>query len=278
MILRFLLGFLLLAATAQAGVLRVDCPESIGIGLPFMVRVESDEPMTQLRVEWGERVLDIPAQGASHVHFLLGTDVLKSRTGPETLRILRLGLRPLASTTTIMIENRKFPAQHLTVASEMATPPASVQARIAREQELVRAVLGRVTPVNHLDLPLVRPVPGGVSSAYGLKRVFNGQARNPHRGLDLRAATGDPIQAASPGQIVLAEEHYYGGRSVYIDHGLGVHTVYMHLDEMLVKEGDMVEAGQSIGRVGMTGRVTGPHLHFGLYVLDLALDPSKLFF
>lgn len=278
MTLRFVLVFLLLAATAQAGVLRVDCPESIGIGLPFMVRVESDEPMTQLRVEWGGRTLNIPAQGASHVQFLLGTDVLKSKTGPENLRIVRLGLRPLASATTIMIENRKFPAQHLTVASEMATPPASVQARIAREQAAVRAVLGTVTPTNHFSMPIIRPVQGEVSSAYGLKRFFNGHARNPHRGLDLRAATGDPVQAASSGQVVLAEEHYYGGRSVYIDHGLGVHTVYMHLDEMLVKEGDMVEAGQTIGRAGMTGRVTGPHLHFGLYVLDLAVDPSKLFY
>lgn len=278
MILRLAFVFLLLAATAQAGVLRVDCPESIGIGLPFMVRVESDEPMTQLRVEWGERTLDISAQGASHVQFLLGTDVLKSKTGPETLRILRLGLRPLASATTIMIENRKFPAQHLTVSSEMSTPPASVQARIAREQALTQAVLGRVSQDNHLVLPLIRPVPGGVRSAYGLKRFFNGQARNPHRGLDMTAAQGEAVLAASPGQVVLAEEHYYGGRSVYIDHGLGVHSVYMHLDEMLVKEGDMVEAGQTIGRAGMTGRTTGPHLHFGLYVLDLAVDPSKLFF
>lgn len=83
MTLRFVLVFLLLAATAQAGVLRVDCPESIGIGLPFMVRVESDEPMTQLRVEWGGRTLNIPAQGASHVQFLLGTDVLKSKQAPR---------------------------------------------------------------------------------------------------------------------------------------------------------------------------------------------------
>lgn len=278
MIWNFFAFFLLLAATCHAGVLRVDCPKSIGIGLPFMVRVQSDEPMTRLRVEWNKRVLEIPVQGASDVQFLLGTDVLKSRTGSRNLRVLRLGLRPLATDVAIMIENRKFPAQHLKVSSAMATPPATVQARIAREQRLVQTVLGQVTPLDHLTLPLVRPVPGEISSAYGLKRFFNGHARNPHRGLDLRGVTGDPIQAASAGQVVLTDEHYFGGRSVYLDHGQGVHTVYMHLDEMLVKEGDMVEAGQVIGRVGMTGRVTGPHLHFGVYVLDLAVDPAKLFF
>jgi len=139
-------------------------------------------------------------------------------------------------------------------------------------------VVNTVSAVNHLILPLIRPVPGEVSSAYGLKRYFNDQARNPHRGLDLRAALGDPVQAVAPGQIMLVADHYYGGRSVFLDHGLGVYSVYMHLSEITVRQGEMVEAGQVIGRAGQSGRVTGPHLHLGLYVLDLAVDPSKLFF
>jgi len=142
----------------------------------------------------------------------------------------------------------------------------------------VRAVLNAVSPDNHLVLPLMRPVPGDVSSAYGLRRFFNGLERNPHRGLDLRAALGDPVRAAAPGQIALAADHYYGGNSVFLDHGLGVFTVYMHLDEIKVRQGDMIEAGQVVGLAGQTGRVTGPHLHLGLYVLDLAVDPSALFF
>ncbi|MBM9532011.1 M23 family metallopeptidase, partial [Desulfoprunum benzoelyticum] len=262
----------------QAAQLRLECPEVIGIGLPFVVRVESDEPLDKLRVEWAGKKLDVPGAGKTAVEFLLGTDVLKSRPGTETLRILKLGLRPLAVQTSILVEDRDFPEQRLTVPTEMASPPAAVQDRIARETAEVRAVLNTVSPDNHLVLPFMRPVPGDVSSAYGLKRFFNDLERNPHRGLDLRAALGDPVRAAAPGQIVLAADHYYGGRSVFLDHGLGVFTVYMHLDEIKVRQGDMVEAGEIIGLAGQTGRVTGPHLHLGLYVLDLALDPSALFF
>lgn len=265
-------------ARLHAAQLRLECPEVIGIGLPFVVRVESDEPLDKLRVEWGGKSMQVPGAGKTAVEFLLGTDVLKSRPGTETLRVVKLGLSPLAVQTSILVERRDFPEQRLTVPTEMATPPAEVQERIARENAEVRAVLNTVSPVNHLVLPLMRPVPGDVSSAYGLRRFFNNLERNPHRGLDLRAALGDPVRAASPGQVALAADHYYGGRSVFVDHGLGVFTVYMHLDEIRVRQGDMVEAGQVVGLAGQTGRVTGPHLHLGLYVLDLAVDPSALFF
>ncbi len=286
MMLRRFLFFILLATALfvtpgngiYAAQLRLECPEVIGIGLPFVVRVESDEPLDRLRVEWAGKKLDVPGAGKTAVEFLLGTDVLKSRPGTETLRILKLGLSPLSVQTSILVEDREFPEQRLTVPAEMATPPAAVQERIARENAEVRAVLGTVSPDNHLVLPLMRPVPGGVSSAYGLKRFFNDLERNPHRGLDLRAALGDPVRAAAPGRIVLAADHYYGGRSVFLDHGLGVFTVYMHLDEFKVRQGDMVEAGEILGLAGQTGRVTGPHLHLGLYVLDLAMDPAALFF
>jgi murein DD-endopeptidase MepM/ murein hydrolase activator NlpD len=286
MMLRRILSFLLLITAflavpdtgLHAAQLRLECPEAIGIGLPFVVRVESDEPLDTLRVEWGGKSMQVPGAGRTAVEFLLGTDVLKSKPGTETLRVIKLGLSPLAVQTSIVVERRDFPEQRLTVSTEMATPPAEAQQRIARENAEVRAVLNAVSPDNHLVLPLMRPVPGDVSSAYGLRRFFNGLERNPHRGLDLRAALGDPVRAAAPGQIALAADHYYGGNSVFLDHGLGVFTVYMHLDEIKVRQGDMIEAGQVVGLAGQTGRVTGPHLHLGLYVLDLAVDPSALFF
>jgi len=278
----FMLLTLFLSAVPGPGLhaaqLRLECPEVIGIGLPFVVRVESDAPLDKLRVEWAGKTLTVPGAGKTAVEFLLGTDVLKSRPGTETLRILKLGLSPLAVQTSILVEQRDFPEQRLTVPTEMASPPAAVQERIARENAEIRAVLNTVSPDSHLILPLMRPVPGEVSSAYGLKRFFNDMERNPHRGLDLRAALGDPVRAVAPGQIVLAADHYYGGRSVFLDHGLGVFTVYMHLDEIKVRQGDMVEAGEILGLAGQTGRVTGPHLHLGLYVLDLAMDPAALFF
>ena len=281
MILRFCLVFLTLAVFApasRAAQMRLECPEVVGIGLPFTVRVESAEPLDRLLVEWDGKKLEVPGNGQRDVEFLLGTDVLKSAPGSRTLRVARLGLSPLAVETYILVEKRDFPEQRLTVPKSMASPPAEVQERISREHALVRRTLARVTPVSHLTLPLLRPVPGEVSSAYGLRRFFNGLERNPHRGLDLRAGLGDPVRAVAAGQVVLAADHYYGGRSVFIDHGLGVYSVYMHLDAFKAAEGDTVEAGQVVGLAGSTGRVTGPHLHLGLYVLDLAVDPSALFF
>lgn len=282
MMFRFLLAFLLLAAAVQpsparAAQLRVECPEVIGIGLPFVVRVESDEPMGRLLVEWGDRKLQVPAAGDRSVEFLLGSDVFRSKPGPQALRVTRLGLSPVAVSTHVLVEKREFPEQRLTVPPDMATPPAAVQERIAREQAEVRETLARVSDVNHLTLPLMRPVPGAVSSAYGLRRFFNDLERNPHRGLDLKAGLGEPVRSVAAGQVVLAADHYYGGRSVFIDHGLGVYSVYMHLDEFRTEQGAMVEAGQVVGLAGETGRVTGPHLHLGLYVLDMAVDPSVLF-
>jgi len=277
---RIVLLFLVLfwAVSAQAAQLRVECPEAIGIGLPFLVKVESDAPLDKLQVEWSGKSMQVPGNGEKSVEFLLGTDVLTSKPGTGTLRILKLGLSPLAVQTSILVEKRTFPEQRLTVEEKMARPPLEVQERIATEYAEVRDLLGRVSPVSHLALPLVRPVPGSVASDYGLQRFFNGEARNPHRGLDLRAALGDPVRAASSGKVVLAADHYYGGRSLFIDHGLGVYTVYMHLSEFKVREGDMVEAGQVVGLAGQSGRATGPHLHLGLYVLDLAVDPSALFY
>lgn len=266
------------AVPVQAAQLRVECPEVIGIGLPFVVKVESDEPLDKIRVEWAGKALQASGQKSTSMEFLLGTDVMKSKPGTETLRIIKLGLSPLAVDTSILVEDRKFPEQRLTVPDEMVTPPAAVQARIERETAEIRKVLGTASPVSHLVLPLIRPVPGEVSSAYGLKRYFNDQARNPHRGLDLKAALGDPVHAVAAGQVALAADHYYGGRSVFLDHGLGVYSVYMHLSGISVRQGEMIEAGQVVGLAGETGRVTGPHLHLGLYVLDLAVDPSALFF
>lgn len=267
------------SCAVQAAVqMRVECPEVIGVGLPFLVQVESDRPMDGVRVEWGDKKFNVPAHNATSVEFLLGTDVLKSERGHHVLRVVRLGLSPISVESTILVEKREFPEQRLTVAEEMVTPSPAAQERIQKENLLVRKILGTVTSVNHLVLPLIRPVPGEVTSLYGLTRFFNDQPRNPHRGLDLRAAQGDPVQAAAPGKVVLAADHYYAGRCVFVDHGLGVHTQYMHLDEILVREGDMVEAGQILGRAGKTGRVTAAHLHFGLSILDLAVDPTPLFF
>jgi murein DD-endopeptidase MepM/ murein hydrolase activator NlpD len=124
--------------------------------------------------------------------------------------------------------------------------------------------------------PFLRPVPGDPTSVFGTRRFFNEQPRDPHPGLDLRASTGTPVISSGAGRVALAAELYYAGGTVIVDHGGGLFTVYAHLSELLVEDGDEVDAGSRIGLSGATGRVTGPHLHWGAKIGNRPFDPEAL--
>ena len=122
----------------------------------------------------------------------------------------------------------------------------------------------------------MRPVPGEPTSTFGKRRFFNDKPRSPHPGLDLRAATGTPVLAAGSGLVAISQDLYYSGNTVIIDHGGGLFTIYAHLSELDVSVGDELEAGVPIGKSGATGRVTGPHLHWGAKIGDRPFDPTAL--
>ena len=164
--------------------------------------------------------------------------------------------------------------QKLNVDKKYVDPPAAEMARIKADRELVSQALAQRLQERLWVLPLTRPVPGDVSSLYGLKRVFNGQPRGLHKGLDLRGPQGQPVLACADGQVALASNLYFSGNVVYINHGEGVFTAYLHLSEILVQNGDRVRKGQVVGLVGATGRVTGPHLHLSLLVQGVSVDPQ----
>ncbi len=169
-----------------------------------------------------------------------------------------------------------WPVQKLRVEPKYVQPSKTDAARIARERERVRAALAKMTPERFWKTPFVRPVPGGVTSAFGGKRVFNGQTRSYHRGVDLRGAQGTPVRSAADGVVVLAEEQYFSGKVVFVDHGEGLVTMYCHLSDIRVKPGETVRAGRELGLVGATGRVTGPHLHWGVFVGGGPVNPLAL--
>ena len=172
--------------------------------------------------------------------------------------------------------DKKRPVQALRVDKKYVDPPAEVRERIRRDREKAGKALDNYSPERLWTAPFARPVSGSVSSKFGLKRVFNDQPRGVHRGLDLRGAEGTPILACADGRVVLADDLYFSGNAVYIDHGQGVFTSYLHMSRILVRPGDVVRRGQVIGKVGSTGRVTGPHLHLSLIVLGQAVDPEPL--
>jgi murein DD-endopeptidase MepM/ murein hydrolase activator NlpD len=145
--------------------------------------------------------------------------------------------------------------------------------RIAGEREITRTALAswsEQTP----QLDFAEPVEGPISSVFGLRRFFNEQPRKPHSGLDIAAAQGTPIRAPAAGTVLHAGEFFFSGNVVYLDHGSGLVTMYAHMDQIDVDTGQQIGRGQVIGAVGMTGRVTGAHLHWGVYLNEAAVDPT----
>ncbi len=171
---------------------------------------------------------------------------------------------------------KKYPEEHLKVPKKMVRYPPKVLSRIKREIRLIRSTVSRISPEPLLDGPFVWPAAGRLSSPFGLRRFFNGEPRSPHAGLDIALPEGTLVKAANRGRVVLVGDFYLPGKIVIIDHGLGIYTVYCHLKKILVKKGELVARGQKIARSGKTGRVTGPHLHFGVYIGGVKVDPKVL--
>ena len=179
-------------------------------------------------------------------------------------------------TATVRVGKYPYAEQRLEVEDRMVHLSAEDQARVARENAAV-AALWPLEGEARFTLPLAPPLGKAFDgSRFGARRVFNGEPRSPHAGADLRAATGDPVQAAADGRVAIAAAHFFGGNSVYLVHGGGLVTVYMHLSRIDVAEGDEVRRGQIIGAAGATGRVTGPHLHFATRWHGARVDPVLL--
>jgi murein DD-endopeptidase MepM/ murein hydrolase activator NlpD len=182
----------------------------------------------------------------------------------------------LAARRVLAIERRSFPEEKLSVAPSYVEPPPEIEERIARERTLLARIYAGRVPFALPEQAFVRPVPGEPTSVFGTRRLFNGKPRDPHPGLDLRAATGTPVRASGPGRVALARDLYYSGQTVLVDHGGGLFTIYAHLSELSVEEGAEAAAGQVIGLSGATGRVTGPHLHWGAKIGERPFDPTAL--
>lgn len=172
------------------------------------------------------------------------------------------------------IAPKEYSAQHITLKNKrMVDPTPSDLERITREQTVIRDAFGQWREQDLADINFDLPAKGRLSGFFGTRRFFNEQERQPHNGIDLAAPKGSAIVAPADGKVVATGEYFFNGRTVFLDHGQGLVTMYNHLERIAVKPGDIVKRGTRIGDVGMSGRATGPHLHWAVSLNNTRVDP-----
>jgi hypothetical protein len=254
-------------------------PEEIRQGQAFLVSVSCSTPFSSVIGEWKKSRLPFYREKADGTVYsgVFGIDLAArpGRTG-MILHVTPVGGQTLQLAMSFAVLEEAFPAQHLTLPPGMVTLSSKNLARVRREQAEIAKIWQSAVQEKIWNHDFIPPLEGKVLSEFGLRRYLNGKPRNPHTGVDFRAKAGSPVHASSEGIVAYTGEHFFAGKSVYLDHGRGIFTMYFHLSEVTVKRGQMVHQGDVIGLVGQTGRATGPHLHWGVRIRENRVDPFSL--
>jgi len=197
---------------------------------------------------------------------------LSTKPGPGVLLVRRAG--EAEERVPFVIEPKRYAEQRLKVAPGKVDLSHKDLARYQVERDRQAKVIATFSEPPPAVLRLRQPTPGPRSSSFGLRRIFNGQARSPHSGMDIAAPLGAPVVAAGTGRVIDVADYFFNGKTVWLDHGAGLLTMYCHLDTVAVKPGDVLPAGAGLGTVGASGRVTGPHLHWSVSLNRAMVDPA----
>jgi murein DD-endopeptidase MepM/ murein hydrolase activator NlpD len=268
-----------LASAADGPLTLRVAPEQVRQGGVAVLRIESARPLQALRVLAGADEIPVPAPaGAQSLGVLVGID-LEHVAGPLPIRVEARESpgRSLSATAALRVVDAHFPVQRLTLPRRFDELDAATLARIQQEQAVLSRLWETVTPDRRWQGPFRMPLESAAPpNGFGVRRIINGEPRAPHTGADFPAPAGTPVMASNAGTVALVAEQFFSGRTVILDHGLGLYTMYFHLQECLVREGQRVAPGEVIGRVGNTGRATGPHLHWGVRLNGARIDPEAL--
>lgn len=268
-------GLLLVAHAAAAhgagGAIEIAArSRSLQPGELVVLTIAVPAPQPLIHVRAFDRDIAAFADGERTWRALVGIDLdVKPGTYPVTVDV-GAGQR---ATYDLVVRRRIFPTRRLTVDDAFVNPPAAVRDRIDREAKNLDAIWSAPAGKRLWSGPFVRPVPQAANGRFGTRSIFNGVPRSRHGGADFMSPSGTPIQAPNAGRVVLARDLYFSGNTVIIDHGLGLFSMLAHLSTINVREGDPVTSGETLGRVGATGRVTGPHLHWAVRAGGARVDP-----
>jgi murein DD-endopeptidase MepM/ murein hydrolase activator NlpD len=173
------------------------------------------------------------------------------------------------------VRAKEYKTQHITIKDKRKVEPNKQDLdRIWREAKIIKRALATWNEQRLASFNFLAPVDGRLSSPFGLRRYFNGKPRKPHSGLDIAAPEGSPIRAPADGEVIVTGDYFFNGNTVFLDHGQGLVTMYCHMSRIDVRNGQTVKRGDVIGAVGMTGRVTGPHLHWSTSLNNVRVDPG----
>ncbi|MEK6786930.1 MAG: M23 family metallopeptidase [Nitrospirota bacterium] len=249
-------------------------------GQIIVVKVPTDDAVAQLQGKFLGRSIrffpDPRLEEPKGFVGLLGID-LQDEPGSHELTVeAQSGESRQTFRYQVLVQKEKFHVEHLTLPKDKVDLDDKAVARWKAEQEQVKTALATDSQAKLWQPSFVEPVNGRRTGIFGSVRIMNGQPRNPHNGEDISAPLGTDVLATNDGIVRLTVEHFFSGKGIFVDHGLGFYSMYFHLSEVLVKDGDQVKAGQVVGKVGATGRATGPHLHWGVKLNGARVNPYAL--
>jgi len=264
--------------------LHLSSPDPTQGSLLLLELRSTTQPVTEIKATWDNREIPFwqepkPNEKSPDVwRALLGVDLeLKPENYPLALAAKTESAEEISCPATIDVKESKFATESLKVAPNFVEPNPEQLARAEAERQRLRTIFATITPERLWDgsfhYPLIGITTGG---NFGKRRILNGKAGSPHSGVDFPAPAGTPVYAAQRGRVVIAEPLYFSGNTVILDHGLGLYTLYAHFESISVQPGELVDTGAVLGKVGATGRVTGPHLHWGATINRARTNPLQL--
>ena len=253
-------------------------PVQLVNGSPVLFRVKPPQSVNSLSASWLGKQLVFTLNPKDKTWYALGGIALKTKPGVYTLKLAGASRQGAGSSfeKAVTVKRGKYRRIAIQVAKKFTEPSPEQVRKITQDKSTKAAAFSQSSDQREWSGDFMAPVKAVVSDAFGTQRTFNGHVQSTHQGLDFAAGAGTPVEAVNAGIVLLAGPLYFEGNCVVLDHGQGLQTLYMHLSEIAVKEGDHVGRGQQLGLVGGTGRATGPHLHLGVRWRGEYLNPETL--